>query len=673
MKAIFRPAVLLLNQLRYTTKFLLICVIALGASAVLMAQIYIQSNDALSFVEREQAGLAVLTPSMGVLTLMQQHRGMTAGMLGGDASLTPKVAAKAAALDTAVDTLSTALGSTGAGFGLDATWSDVKAQWPALKAGTPAERGANFSAHTAMVKDMLSLIVDVGTASSLAFDPDAASSNLISILLREAPEMSERLGRLRGFGTGILARGVLTLDDEKALTRQLAQLAVTHAAMVDRLARATRYNPALADALSKAQKDITEGFEAVVAIAEREIIEQRFEAAPAAFFAVGTKAISGVLEHANATIHPAVAGLLAERHDGLQRTLMFDIGVAALALILVGYLIGGMYCSIVGSVKELTAGAAQLASGDYTARVSFSARDELSAVADQFNTMSGNLRTIIAQVKRSAEELGAAAGRMSSASSEVADGSARQSESASSMAAAIEEMTVGIDEISRHANAASDKSRNSGDLASEGGEVVRKSVDEMERIAETVNQAAVVIRALGEQSGRISTIVNAISEIAEQTNLLALNAAIEAARAGESGRGFAVVADEVRKLAERTANATHEITDMVESIQGGTQRAVSTMEQGVERVRQGVDLTTLAGKSMEQINAGAKSVVESVSDISHALREQSAASTDIARNVEAIAQMSERNSVAVKETANTAVQLERLAASLRDEVSRFKV
>ena len=235
MKAIFRPAVLLLNQLRYTTKFLLICVIALGASAVLMAQIYIQSNDALSFVEREQAGLAVLTPSMGVLTLMQQHRGMTAGMLGGDASLTPKVAAKAAALDTAVDTLSTALGSTGAGFGLDATWSDVKAQWPALKAGTPAERGANFSAHTAMVKDMLSLIVDVGTASSLAFDPDAASSNLISILLREAPEMSERLGRLRGFGTGILARGVLTLDDEKALTRQLAQLAVTHAAMVDRL------------------------------------------------------------------------------------------------------------------------------------------------------------------------------------------------------------------------------------------------------------------------------------------------------------------------------------------------------------------------------------------------------------------------------------------------------
>jgi methyl-accepting chemotaxis protein len=241
------------------------------------------------------------------------------------------------------------------------------------------------------------------------------------------------------------------------------------------------------------------------------------------------------------------------------------------------------------------------------------------------------------------------------------------------MAAAIEEMTVGIDEISRNAGSAAEESRASGSLASEGAEVVRRSVTELERIAESVNETAVVIRALGDQSGAISTIVNAISEIADQTNLLALNAAIEAARAGESGRGFAVVADEVRKLAERTAQATRQITDMVGAIQEGTNKAVVTMEHGVQQVRQGVDLTIRAGESMDNINRGAASVVHYVADISHALREQSAASTDIARNVEAIAQMAERNSAAVRDAAGTAAQLERMSNTLSDEVAHFRV
>lgn len=365
--------------------------------------------------------------------------------------------------------------------------------------------------------------------------------------------------------------------------------------------------------------------------------------------------------------------LLEQRHDDLSTRLTINMVMLVGAVVLVGYLMIGMYYSIVGSVHELTAGVRQLASGDYTTHVSFSARDELSDVANQFNSMSDSLRAVIAQVMAGAERVGSAASTLSGASADVARSSEQQSESASGMAAAIEQMTTGIDEITRHAHVAAEKSQNSGALAAEGGTVVRESVVEMERIAETVNQAANVIRELGQTSERISTIVNSISEIAGQTNLLALNAAIEAARAGESGRGFAVVADEVRKLAERTANATHEITDMVGAIQGGTQRAVETMEQSVHQVRQGVELTSRAGEAMDQINAGAGSVVESVSDISHALREQSSASAEIARNVESIAQMAESNSAAVRKTADTAEELERLAASLREEVSHFRV
>ncbi len=203
--------------------------------------------------------------------------------------------------------------------------------------------------------------------------------------------------------------------------------------------------------------------------------------------------------------------------------------------------------------------------------------------------------------------------------------------------------------------------------------MVARTVTEMERIASSVRDSATVIQQLGDQSTQISTIVNSIKEIADQTNLLALNAAIEAARAGESGRGFAVVADEVRKLAERTTKATGEITGMVVSIQNGTEKAVTTMQEGVTRVQDGVVLASQAGNAMGQIHAGASQVVNAVADISAALREQGAASTEIARNVERIAQMAEQNSAAVRDTAGTAQRLEGLAQQLRAEVAHFRI
>ncbi|TVO53492.1 methyl-accepting chemotaxis protein [Denitromonas halophila] len=442
---------------------------------------------------------------------------------------------------------------------------------------------------------------------------------------------------------------------------------------MDRFRRAAGQNPSLAAALKQAGEDITAAHKDLRDVTQAQIVDQKFDIKPEAFFAVGTKAISSLIGHSDSTLFPNTDALLKARADQLTRLLVIELLVSVTTILIAGYLLVGMYLSIVGSVRELTAGTTQMALGDYTTRVEFSARDELSDVAHQFNGMAERLAAIIAQVKRSAEDLRAAAGEMAIGSGQVAEGSERQSEAAASMAAAVEEMTVSIDEINRHAQAASTQSADSGRLSKEGGDVVRQSVTEMERIAESVHEVARVIRDLGDQSGKISTIVNVIREIAEQTNLLALNAAIEAARAGETGRGFAVVADEVRKLAERTAKATGEITSMVEAIQSGTQKAVGTMESGVERVQEGVVLTKRAGESMEQINAGAANVVVSVEDISAALREQSAASTDIARNVEAIAQMSEQNSAAVRDTARTAERLEGLARSLSDEVARFKV
>jgi len=673
MKVLFTPAVTVLNRLRYATKFALICVITTLVCTVLLLQIYVQGSTEIVHEGQETVGIAVLQDLMGTLGLMQQHRGMTAGMKGGDSSLAPKVAAKAEAVDAAIAKVDALLASDAANLALNEDWAEIKRDWQPLKAGQPSERKPNFDAHSAMIAKLIELMVHASDASFLAADANVSASNLVDVLAVQAPHMTERLGRLRGYGTGLIAKGALEAGDYDRLYDQLSKLELTKDILVARLNHAIEATPALESVLGGAIKDVEDGYGRLRSLAEAQILKGGFSIAPSEFFAVGTQAISAVVSHLDDSIRPTLQAQIKMRRDAAISKLALLMGLSIIAAMVVVYLMVGMYYAIVGSVHELATGAQRLAGGDYTSRVDFSAQDELAEVANQFNDMASSLRNIIAQVKNTSQELSGASSRMAKSANEMAAASERQSDSASNMAAAIEEMTVGIDEISRNASAAAEHSEKSGALATEGGDVVRKSVREMERIAESVNQTASVIRALGDQSGRISTIVNAISEIAEQTNLLALNAAIEAARAGESGRGFAVVADEVRKLAERTATATSEITDMVDAIQSGTDKAVVTMESGVERVREGVDLTKRAGQSMDEINNGAHSVVDFVSDISHALREQSSASTEIAQNVEAIAQMAESNSVAVRGAARTAAELERMSAALRDEVSRFRV
>ena len=312
----------------------------------------------------------------------------------------------------------------------------------------------------------------------------------------------------------------------------------------------------------------------------------------------------------------------------------------------------------------------QVAAGDLSVEIPVANTDSTSLLA-AMKVMQSNLQKLIGEIQTNADMVASAAKKMTIAAEDVACSSNQQSASSLVIAAAMEQLTVSINLISDSANRAQTISGDSELLMNETSGVVSEAVNRIAKIATVVEQASQTVRTLGQESENVSKIVLVIKEVADQTNLLALNAAIEAARAGEQGRGFAVVADEVRKLAERTTQSTQEITTMISSMQSSARDAVTCIEDAVANVNEGVILTKRVGESVSRLGASSHEVKGVIIDVSSALREQNAASNEIACNVEQIAQTGERNSGAVGAVAKAATELQQLANSLTDSARHF--
>ncbi|MEI7841781.1 MAG: methyl-accepting chemotaxis protein [Gallionellaceae bacterium] len=295
-----------------------------------------------------------------------------------------------------------------------------------------------------------------------------------------------------------------------------------------------------------------------------------------------------------------------------------------------------------------------------------------SLLADAYK-MQSNLSKMISQIKTQSDKVGDMANSLAVSARQIAANVDQESDSVSSMAAAIEELSVATTEINSRGDNAKKVAASSQNSANQGAQVVDKSVNGLMLTATEIKNASSEVSRLGEDASRITDVVKVIREIADQTNLLALNAAIEAARAGEQGRGFAVVADEVRKLAERTANSTNEITNMSTKISEAVAHALEGMSKVVESTQQGVADAELAQAAIASIKQGFGEVVHMIDEMSLSLSEQNVAATDLAKNTERVAQMSEGNSSAAHNLLELANQLEGQAAEMRAGTTAFKV
>ncbi len=328
---------------------------------------------------------------------------------------------------------------------------------------------------------------------------------------------------------------------------------------------------------------------------------------------------------------------------------------------------------VIEPIEETSDVLASMGQGDFTLRVNGDykgfykkLKDDVNHVVDAMNRIFSEMGEAIQNISNSSEEI-------LQKTNEMAAGANEQNEQSSEVASAVEEMTKTIMNNSQNVIMIEKESFASSEKAQEGGEVVNKTVEGIERIAEIVNGTASTMLELGESSQKINEVIKVINEIADQTNLLALNAAIEAARAGEQGRGFAVVADEVRRLAERTQHATKEIADMINEIQLKTKDAIEAINSSSEEVDKDKELAQKAKVSLGEIINNARNISDLISQLAAALEEESKTSEEISRSITTISHVAENNAANTGHITNTAEIMYDLTNRLKSKIDEFKI
>jgi methyl-accepting chemotaxis protein len=354
------------------------------------------------------------------------------------------------------------------------------------------------------------------------------------------------------------------------------------------------------------------------------------------------------------------------------------------------------FAKVVTYLKEMAAVSESIAGGDLTVEVK--PRSTHDTLGNAFARMLEGLGGLVRSVRDASSQVASASGQVAGASDDSAKiglqassaidevtstmhemsvnvqnmvkSTQVQASSVSETSASIDQMVASIQRVADTAKVLLDISNRSREEVHSGISTMEKATDGLTRINTTINSSGEIIGALGQRADDIGKIIEVIDDLAEQTNLLALNAAIEAARAGEHGLGFAVVADEVRKLAEKSAQSTKEISELIQSIQKEARKAVENMDRSTSIVNEGLELGGELNGALRKISNVVTEVYKFAQEIGAATNEQSHGSSQIARATTRLNEITHEINSAVEEQASGAQAVVKAMERMRELVQQ---
>ena len=638
----------LMHRMSLLQKFLILGLLAAIMVLVPTALYFREVAPQVSAAQREASASGMVIALNRVVQLAQQHRGMSAGALNGNAELARRRPAVSDQLNQAMAQLDTEIAAAQADQHIRQPWTTLRAQWSELEQGVAQAKlsaAESTGRHTQWISALLAINEEVLVSFGLSQDPTASLYFLIQASLTDMPALAENLGQLRAQGAGLLAAHAVAPESRGnvlALSRRASEV---QKAMFRDLGRASGADAALNALLATRMEGNRQAVSASLTLVEQSLLKATvIDYSPSEFFDQLTRTIDGLYEFNGMAMH-YMGDALHARAASLERMEALVLAVLLLGLVGSALLAVAFVRSIAQPVQDAVGVAAQVVAGNLDIQVRVRGSNELGQLMRALADMRSHLAQVVRDVRQGSESV-------ATASAQIASGNGDLSARTESQASALEQTAASMEQLGATVRQNADSAQQASQLAEEASVVARQGGDIVAQVVETM-------RDIQGSSRRIADIIGVIDGIAFQTNILALNAAVEAARAGEQGRGFAVVASEVRSLAGRSAEAAREIKSLIQS--------------SVERVEGGSALVDRAGATMQEVVSSIGRVTTLMREISSASREQASGVAQVGEAVTQMDQATQQNSALVEQMAAAATSLKAQAQDLLQTVARFRL